>query len=534
MNSFLKSATSHDALTENMALSHSTTGALSLDYFNKAGTYRDRSEAQVAADLSSVWGENPTLAMKIMFYNRMVTRKTVGFFETEKVQKGQGAKDEFIKSLKWLENSHPEVLYSNLWIIPLVGSWKDLWYDSDFSSYYHYIKPEKVYELVAKGLKDEYNRGLIAKYLPRIRSKSNTKNDRHRRLNKWATGLCQYLGWSEKTYRKFKSNPENTAHSFQRVMCGNYWDELNFNTIPGKALFNLVTAKGKDGKTTLQRHYIEEKYIKWLQKQPTAKFTGYVYELFKAIPRRSTIPLAQKITYDKQFDGLVEQAKKDEGGITGNVFCALDTSGSMSCRISNETDVTAFDVCVSLGIFFSALNEGSFKDHVIMFDNHSKIKKITGNFTDKAQQIIKENTAWGSTNFQSVIDEIVRVRKSQPNIPLSDYPETILVVSDMQFNPVGGNTQTNYERAMDKLRGVGIEKMNFIWWYVQGRSSEVPNKMDDEGITIISGFDGAAVQLILGGETEVYDEKLGRTRKLNPYENMLKALDQELLNQLRC
>ena len=39
----------------------------------------------------------------------------------------------------------------------------------------------------------------------------------------------------------------------------------------------------------------------------------------------------------------------------------------------------------------------------------------------------------GSTNFQSVVDEIVRIRKSNPNIPLEDYPSTLLVVSDMQF-----------------------------------------------------------------------------------------------------
>jgi hypothetical protein len=31
-------------------------------------------------------------------------------------------------------------------------------------------------------------------------------------------------------------------------------------------------------------------------------------------------------------------------------------------------------------------------------------------------------TAWGSTNFQSVIDLLVRIRRDHPTIPIADYP----------------------------------------------------------------------------------------------------------------
>ena len=62
-----------------------------------------------------------------------------GFFESDTVQKGQGIKDEFIKLVKWFEIYHSEDLYNNLWLIPLTGTWKDLWYDSAYSGYYHYV-----------------------------------------------------------------------------------------------------------------------------------------------------------------------------------------------------------------------------------------------------------------------------------------------------------------------------------------------------------------------------------------------------------
>ncbi len=46
-------------------------------------------------------------------------------------------------------------------------------------------------------------------------------------------------------------------------------------------------------------------------------------------------------------------------------------------------------------------------------------------------------------------------------------------------------------------------------------------------------MDGAIVTAILGGQEEVIDEKTGEKRKLNPYEQMIKALDQEILNRVQ-
>ena len=57
------------------------------------------------------------------------------------------------------------------------------------------------------------------------------------------------LGWTEREYRKFKSDPANTAHEFQRQMCADQWDEIEFDRIPGRALFGLVSRQGKDGST---------------------------------------------------------------------------------------------------------------------------------------------------------------------------------------------------------------------------------------------------------------------------------------------
>lgn len=518
--------------TDKGAKSNTTSQNKQVDYFFKSGNFRFRPEQEVFSDMDKIWDEDPLNALKIIFYNRLITRKTKGFFQSDKIQKGQGAKDEFIKSLKWLELNHPRELFNNLWLIPIIGTWKDLWYDSANTGYYHYICPEKVYELIKRGLKDPYNRQLIAKFLPRIRSNSNIKNDRHKRINKWARGLCDYLRWSEKDYRLFKSDPNNQAHLWQRLACKNLWEHIEFGKIPGRALLNLVARKGKDNKTTIERHNLSSKFNVWLDTQPTVKFNGYPYELYKIACKNLNPPnpIIQR-TINKQFDGLIELAKRDRnGGLNGNIWCALDTSSSMESKIFGS--VVAIDVCVGLGIYFSALNEGAFKDHVVMFDDESRVVKLEGTFVDRVKQINCLPTAWGSTNFQSIIDEIVRVRKEHPEILLSDYPETILVISDMQFDiSSSDNTQTNYETAISKLKDVGIEKMKFIWWNVSDKNKDVPATIKDEGVTLISGFDPAIITLILGGT--IMDNEINEERTLNPYENMLKALDQEILNQLK-
>jgi hypothetical protein len=535
MSNFLNAVSKKNTTTWNGAVSNSTSGNLIVDYFGKCGSYRGRTLEEVNSSAASIFGTDELLATKIVFYNRLITRKCKGFVEQTSVQRGQGQKDEFVKSLAWMETNRYDLLKKNLWLVPEVGSWKDLWYDSPVSGFFHYTDPKLVYPLIKQGLTNEYHRGLIAKFLPKIRSKKNTTNERHKRMNAFARGLCAHLKWTERDYRTFKSDPKNTAHLWQRFMSANKWQDIDFGKIPGKALFKMVGSK----KNVLGRHNLESKYETWVDAQPVVKFNGYPYELLlQAKQNRNKI---QSSTLNKQFDQLLATAKDGVNPelLAKGVWCALDTSSSMGCLGAFGGDkIRPIDICVGLGIYFSSLIEGSFKDHVIMFDSQSKVKKLSGKFCDKVDQLRKEATAWGSTNFQSVIDEIVRVRRTSPNIPVEEYPQVLLVVSDMQFNPSDGrdfrgNEQTNYEAAMKKLRSVGLPDMTIIWWNVNGaKSNDFPSTINDAGTVLISGMDGAIVSSILSCDT-VTDKTTGEKRKATPYEQMVNALDQEVLNLVK-
>ena len=524
-NKFLE-ALSTIGYTENGALTNTTTNNVFVDQFGKAGNYRGRDIDEVFADQSALWEANPTDALRFIFYLRMITRKTKvnDNFVTDKVQKGQGSRDEAFKRLLWVAKYHEDVFNENIWLLPIVGSWRDLWVllYLDQTLGLNVINKEVIFVLIAQGMKLKEHVNNIKKFMPRIESKSKCTTDWNLITNNLAKEFAKYVGMSSPKYNKFKSS--GTAHDFQKKICARNYDEIKWNLIPGKALSNLVSSR------FLDNHNLTKSYMDWLETKETVPFNGYVYELVKHWYACNGKQF-KEITLNKQFDKLIATAKED-GKVRENVWCALDTSGSMSWS-DTGANVSALEICLSLGIYFSTLNEGAFHKNVVMFDNVSNIKQLQGDFCDMARDLIKGTTAWGSTNFQSIIDLMVRTRKANPQIPLADYPTTILVVSDMQFNSTN-TEETNYECMKRRLKGVFpseyVDSLKFIWWDCTSRAKkDFPATIDDAGCYFFSGFDGAIVSLLLGE-----DVKKTASKPISAEEMVQKALSQEILLQVKA
>ena len=543
MNSFIKANTlgagANGARTENGAISYNTFGTALLDQFGKAGVYRGRDINDVWSDQNILWSENSEFALKFPFYLRMITRQSnvIGHGKTEKVQRGAGARDEAFKRLLWIAKYHPEEFYRNLWLLPVVGSWKDLWVLLSFDGANEYLNEQKFFEVIAEGINDPSHKDLVKKYMPRIRSSKKCTTSWAMKTNALAKRFADVAGWTYKDYRTYKTSGE--AHVFQKIICKGLYSNIDWKTIPGKALLNLVSGK------FLTNHNLEDTYYNWIKSQPVAKFNGYAFELGRKLGNTkyefNKTSRVTRITVDKQFDGLIATASKDGGAIQGNVLCALDTSGSMSGPALDNAGTTPFHVCISLGIYFSELNQGAFHNTVAMFDDTSTLLKLKGKtFSDKWNEIISQNTAWGSTNFQSVIDLIVDTRKNHPEIALEDFPSTLVVVSDMQFNPgisyyKKENEQTNYETAMSKLRRVFpkefVDSFKIIWWYCSNRkTSDFPSTMENGGTYMLSGFDGSIVSFLLGGDVAVQTPD----KKMPSMEDIIQAaFNQEVLSLIK-
>ena len=550
MNKFTDIAFNKAAFTEteNGAKTYVSTSSALVDQFGKACNFRGRRIEEVFEDQARIWDESAEAALRFPFYLRMVTRKIKlnSEKETDKVQNGQGARDEAFKRLLWIAKEQPMSFYANIWALPLVGSWKDVWtlmfYDVTLNV--NAIEQKAMFEILTQGLLCDAHADLIKKYMPRIKSKSKIKTEWNRITNDLAKSFAQFMGISYKEYNKIKSG--GNAHNFQKLICARKYDALKWNHIPGRALNLLVSSK------FLSNHGLEDNYEKWIMEQPVAKFTGYVFELAKRLRdvnggthrflRHDTkIPIALKHTLDAQFNGLVEQARLD-GNITENVWCCLDTSGSMNQQVNGLKDVYCSDIATSLALFFATLNTGAFHNKVIMFDNVSRPYDMVGeSFCDRIMNL--PHVGCGGTNFQSAVDEIIKIRIEHPEIPLEDYPTTLIVVSDMEFNPVNYGWgyckgETNFEYSKNALKEVFpsdfVDNMKFIWWDCASRYGT--NHFEGDSLTsgchFFSGFDGSIINLVLGKDSEVINEKTNKTRQMTAEEVVDKALNQEILTYI--
>lgn len=510
MNQFLKSLHKGTAQTWNGAVSNSSTGSTLADQFGRAGAQRGRDIKEVFAEQGALHRSgDPLTALKFAFYLRTITRK-VRFEDsaTELVQKGQGNRDESLKRLLWYYMNERELFFKNLWLLPYVGRYKDIF---DLM----YLAKQNGMDLDDRLLEAAMvESDLVLKYMPVVRAKSKLKTDRARYNNEIAKAIANYLGLTYTQLRKHKS--AGKAHQWQQLISKKLFDKINFAQIPGKALFQMVTSK------FLKNHGLEAKYTAWLETQPIAKFTGYVYELGTKV-KAANSPYV-KMTLDKQFLGLLDMNRNAFGG--RKVICALDTSGSMTS--SYGMPVTPLTICLSLGVYFSSLMEGPFHNWAISFDNVSKWFQMKGeSFSEKYMQAERIGS-WGCTNFESVIDSFVDMRKRFPAIPESDFPDTVLVVSDMQFNPVKGDSmETNYQAMVRKLSSTFsreyCDKFTVVWWQVNGYTSDMPQTMDEPGGYVVSGFDGAIISALLGG-------KAGNERNME--DAIKEAFDQEVLNMI--
>lgn len=531
MNNFVKvntmNAGANNTYTENGALSYYTIGSAILDQFGKSSSYRGRNIETVWNEQAILWAENPDIALKFPFYLRMITRvqNIIGGNKTSSVQRGAGVRDESFKRLLWIAKYHPQEFYRNLWLLPIVGSWKDLWTLLSFEGSEEYLDEQKFFEVIAEGINDNNHKDLVKKYMPRIRSNNKCKTTWSKRTNNLAKNFAHIAGWSYEDYRRYKSTGK--AHEFQTIICKGLYQNINWKTIPGKALLNLVGSK------FLKNHNLEDNYYNWVMDQPVVKFNGYPYELGQKLgTARTCVSKIKEITINKQFDNLIATGKSNNGAITGNVLCALDTSGSMDSRINLSANTSAYDVCISLGIYFSELNTGAFHNVVAMFDAVSELKTLRGKtFTDKWFEIRREETAWGNTDFQSLIDLIIDTRINHPEIDINDFPTTLLVVSDMQFDNCGENS--NFEETKRKLSKVFpkefVDNFKIIWWYCTSRTTkDFPSTMDHAGTYMFSGFDGSIISFLLGGNAT---EKENKIPSMEEIINI--ALNQEVLTLVK-
>lgn len=542
-NTFLKQGYKQSAKTKsfgNGAVKFITTGNDFVDQFGKVSQYKaQRPFQEISKDTQLLWSQNKFMALCFIFYIRIITRKvTLSDGKcTKTTQRGQGLKHEGIFRMMWVALNDPEVFWKNIPLFISIGSWKDiiamLSYDLQYNGWKNRVLDwDSFGKLILAGLENSNTTNLVKKYLPQIKANKQCKTLEAQADNIIAKWLCSLLfGAKEnqygfyKQYRKMKVS--GTAHKWQQLISRGQHNLIDFNTVHGRALAQLVSGK------YLKNQHLEEVYEKWIMNKPVAKYTGYVYELLSPVKNgydNVNLKRYQKETINKQFYGLIETAKQGMLPNDSGLMVVVDTSSSMTSNVPG-TNMSSYDVAKSMALYFSYLLKGVFSKSWMEFNDSAVLKKWAGdNPVDNLQNDNSE--AYGSTNFQSVTKLFVSLFKK--GVPISDFPKGILCLSDGCFNHAGGN-KTNREKMLKVFEKEGFPKdyinnFKIILWDIPNSYYGTPQTTFEEfadapNLFHISGLDGSAVAFITGVEAQKHEPKTSE-------ELFAAAMNQEIMGLL--
>ena len=546
-SSFVREAlkASNETLSGNGALKYSTSGNDFIDDFSSLSKYKEpRSFEEVSKTMQLLYSQNPTNTVKMAIYVRLITRKCQVMkgerqAETlEDVQRGQGLRNEGIMRMLWLAIYHPNVFKVNLPLFIAAGSWKDVITMMSLDLQYHgwsnrqldWVFLEKV---IKSGLLNPNTSQLVRKYLPTIRTNAKCTTleaQADTLIGRWLAK--QFFPEDEKfvAYKKYRQlKAKGTAHQWQQLISKQMYNELNFNSIAGRALAQLVGSK------FLQNHGLVEKYSEWIKSKPVAKYTGFVFELFKPLGngyRLNHIEDYKEATINAQFAQLVKTGKEGVNTNSG-LLVVRDTSSSMTSQAVGCT-MSSYDIAKSMALYFSEFLTGPFANSFAEFADTCTLHQWKGR-TPVEKYLNDRCEAYGGTNFQSVIDLFIRLKKQ--GVPESDFPTGILCVSDGEFNGCwrGCVSSTNFNTAITKLRGAGFSKEyvdNFkiiLWDIPNGYYGKPTTKFEDfadaPNFFYMSGFDPSAIAFIMDGAEF-------KCTPRNAAELFNVAMDQELLNRV--
>lgn len=498
----------------NGALKYTTTGDPFIDQFNNASKYKQpRTFEEVSNDMNILCSINIIEAVKLTFYLRAISRKTkdIKGNSLKETVKGQGLKNEGIYRMLYLALNYPDIFKTVLPVYIYVASWKDIITFMKLDVMYHTFENKQLdwkylTEFLLEGIQLESQRNLVFKYLPQIKAKSKCTTIEAQAnvvVAKYISNiLAEKFGYESKTkeykykkYRLLKSS--GTAHQWQQLISQKDFKNINFNTIAGRALNLLVSGK------FLSNQGLENVYSEWLMKQPTAKFTGFPYEIFKDLKTTEKYKIH---TYDKQFETLLSNAKVIDNFTT--YLPVVDISGSMTSKV-NGTNTTALQVAMTMALFFSKLSQSNFNSLYYTFS--SNVEAHTFNktsHTEALKEALKLNYI-GSTNFQGIANKLIEIR--QQGVSESEFPGGIICFSDGEFNSVKDN-QTNYRAFMLRLTSSQlfsiefISKFKIILWDIPSDyySSKPESKFESNATTPnmihLAGLDASIMSFLLGKE----------------------------------
>lgn len=441
MKNLINILRTEDSRTANGMLTNSTSLNKCLDLFFLAGASREMSERDITSLFASAYLENPTLALKILFWARDV--------------RGGAGERRFFRICVWyLATLNDGALQRNLVHFAKYGRWDDLFALASTKL------EDDVLHLIQQGLADQ--NGLLAKWLPR--------------KGPFANKVRKYLRLSPAEYRKCIVGLSDTV---EQKMCARNWDAIEYPKVPSVAMNKYRTA---------------------FYRNDTSRFTDYITAVENGeskINAAAIFPhtLYQAIVQDRQ--GKMKASIVAQWNALPNYMEGSQERILPVCDVSGSMIGLPMDVSVALGLYISERNTSIFRDAFITFSATPELQYLKGDLYSRSLQL--QGASWGmNTNLEAVFRLILnKARKA--NLDPSEMPTKILIISDMEFDQACDSNQRAMKMIEKRYCKSGYKLPGIIFWNVKGRRGNFPAQEKEEGVGLVSGFSPAILNSVLGG-----------------------------------
>lgn len=477
--------------TENGATGYSTTGNDLVDLNFRVPSNHNNVKEEDIKKFIQVLKDDLVTGLKWMFYLR-------------DIREGLGERDSFVSFFWVLNEYNPEVACKVLPLIPEYGRWKDVIDilaefpdDNDLTEAIFLLIENQLREDCVN-LTEDKSVSLLAKWLPSVNASNKSR--------KLARRICNKLALTFENYRKVLSALRKCLDVTEVKTCGSKWNEIDYNKVSSNANARYLKSFMKHDSERRQ------KYLDTLSSPVT---TGavmhasnlYPHEVYAKYSETSGRYYEVKVNEDQGVEALWANLKNID--TVGNTMVVVDNSGSMVSRIRGSK-IMAIDVARSLGVFFSERCIGEFKDKVIEFSARPRYIDLTDchSLADKYNTLTKYDDC-SNTNLEKVFDLLLKTAIDN-NLPQSELPQRILIVSDMEFdgatNIYGGHNevmakyQTLFESIKTKWSKYGYTMPNIVFWNVNSRTNTIPVTANECGVTLVSGYSVNNVKMVLSGD----------------------------------
>lgn len=417
------------------------------------------------------------------------------------------------------------------------GSWKDMKYflNELKNNCYH---PDIIDEIIINIYIPQINKdienmnlqksiSLCGKWLPRESSK------KHKWLAKRIAQLYHVnnvkMPLSQKeiyrNYRVLISNFNKYLEVTQIYMNNRDWDKIEFNKVTSKTMLRYNDAFLNKKKYNIRnREICKNNFINFINdkiannKSLKGGYNIMPHELVNELlySDKNTLCKNKINTINLQWNGIIDELKKQENNFMKNYISCIDVSPSM--YYENTTPLTT---AIGMGIACAEINE---TNRVFTFSEIPQWTNITANNFNEKVNIIK-NSHWGSrTNIHIMFEKILIdcINNNISNEEINNYG--LIIFSDMQFDSANNVNEIElFDSIKEDYENNGYDNIPFLIFWNLRQTDNFPTIENSKNSLKISGNSASLLKIFMS-------LKLNDIKKMNNWSLIKYVLDNDRYN----